>query len=275
MTMLEDVKAIVKDGYGRLVSAHCTACSTTSFACGLPEQHTHDVARRMGYTAEELRTVPEQANLGLGCGNPVALAALQAGERVLDLGAGAGLDALLAAQKVGPEGTVIGIDITPEMVALARDNASRCACGNVEFREGDMEDVPLGDASVNVVMANCSVNLAPDKGKTFREAYRVLKEGGRIAVADLVLLAPLPDILSGSVEAYIGCLASAEMREEYLAAMARAGFADVAIVRQEPHPLAAFAYEPLGRVVRACLSPEEAEQLDRSVAAVAIIGRKR
>lgn len=273
--MLEDVKAIVKEGYGRLVSVHCTACSTTSFACGLPEQQTHDAARRMGYTAEELRSVPEQANLGLGCGNPVALASLRAGERVLDLGAGGGLDALLAARAVAPEGAVLGIDITPEMVALAKENAVRCACGTVEFREGDMEEIPLGDACVDVVIANCSINLAPDKGKTFREAYRVLKAGGRIAVADLVLLAPLPEILSSSIEAYIGCLASAVMREDYLAAMAEAGFSDVAVVRQDAYPLAAFAYEPLGRIVRACLSPDEAEELDRNVAAVAVVGRKR
>ena len=272
--MHTDVKAIVRDGYGRLISQHCPACFSPSFSCGLPTQHTRDIAMRMGYTAEELQSVPEEANLGLGCGNPVAAAFLEPGERVVDLGAGAGLDAFLALHKVGPAGRVIGIDITPEMVGLARENAGRCGCDTVDLREADMEELPLDDGSVDVVLANCSINLSPDKAKTFREAYRVLKTGGRLAVADIVLLASLPDILLASVEAYIGCLASAAPRDAYLDAISAAGFSGVTVVRQDPFPLASFTYEPLERVIRTCLARPEIEALDRSVAAVTIVGRK-
>jgi len=186
----------------------------------------------MGYSDADLAAVPEGADLGLGCGNPVALAALREGETVLDLGAGAGLDCFLAAVRVGPAGRVIGVDMTPEMVERARENARRAGAANVEFRLGEIENIPAADASVDVVISNCVINLSPDKDRVFREAFRVLRPGGRLMVSDIVLLGKIPAALADSVAAYTGCIAGAALKEEYLAAIARAGFTGVEVVEQ-------------------------------------------
>lgn len=272
--MYDDIKSMIREGYARIVTEKCIACSQSTFACGLPEAQALEAARRMGYTSAEIGTVPETANLGLGCGHPVRLASLRPGETVLDLGAGAGMDALLAARLVGPEGLVIGLDFTPEMTALAWENARACGGDNTVFAVGDMEAIPLADAVVDVVIANCAINLAPDKERAFREAARVLKPGGRIAVADIVLLAALPEVLLGSVDAYIGCLSGAALYDEYLAAIAAAGFTDVTVVRRSPFLLAFFPFEAVLRVVRACLSPAETAALERSIIALELIGCK-
>ena len=270
----EDVKTMVRDGYARLITETCVASDKATFACGLPELEIHEIGRRIGYTEGDLRSAPERANLGLGCGNPVAMAALLPGERVLDLGSGAGLDVFLAARAVGPGGHVVGLDITPEMVAFAREIALQGGYGNVEFRVGDMEEIPLEASCVDVVISNCSINLAPDKAKTFKEMCRVLKPGGRAAIVDIVLSEPLPEILLSSVEAYIGCLAGATLKDEYLNAMKAAGFSDVVVVKEAPFPLRFFAYEPVSRVARACLSPPETDKLNRSVLSISVVGEK-
>lgn len=175
--------------------------------------------------------IPEGADLGLGCGNPTALASLQAGEVVLDLGSGAGIDCFLAAHAVGDTGRVIGVDMTAEMLDRARANARASGVENVEFRLGEIEHLPVADDSVDVIISNCVVNLSPDKPQVFREAFRALKPGGRMFLSDIVLLKTLPDDIGESIEAYVGCVAGASMKADYLSAIGAVGFRDVAVLK--------------------------------------------
>jgi ubiquinone/menaquinone biosynthesis C-methylase UbiE len=186
----------------------------------------------IGYGEGQLGAIPEGANLGLGCGNPTALASLKEGEAVLDLGSGGGIDCFLASNAVGPEGRVIGVDMTPEMISRARENARRGSYGNVDFRLGEIENLPVGDNSVDAVISNCVINLSPDKGRVFAEAYRALKPGGRVMVSDIVLTRELPEEIMNSVAAYAGCVAGASKKAEYLAKVKAAGFEDVEIVSE-------------------------------------------
>ena len=183
----------------------------------------------LGYTPDDLASVPQGADLGLGCGNPQAIAALQPGETVVDLGSGAGIDCFLAAQRVGRTGRVIGVDMTPEMVIKARDNARKVDAKNVEFRLGEIEHLPVADASVDAIISNCVINLSPDKGAVFREAIRVLKPGGRIAISDVVATGAMPAELAASVEALTGCVAGAARVDDMRALLVEAGFEDVKI----------------------------------------------
>jgi SAM-dependent methyltransferase len=181
----------------------------------------------MGYSVQELESVPEGSNLGLGCGNPAAIASLKPGETVLDLGAGAGFDCFLAARKVGENGLVIGVDMTPEMIDKARDNAQKGSYQNVQFRLGEIEHLPVADNAVDVIISNCVVNLAPNKGDVMREAYRVLKPGGRIAISDLALRGELPKKIKDNMAAYVSCVAGAIHIDDYKKAVLSAGFRDV------------------------------------------------
>jgi arsenite methyltransferase len=221
-------RSYVRDRYAGIARQGGSCCGPESACCGggtTPE----DASRRIGYSEEELRAVPEGANLGLGCGNPVAMASLAAGETVLDLGSGAGFDCFLAAREVGTGGRVIGVDMTPEMVKKARDNARRGGYGNVEFRLGEIERLPVADASVDAVISNCVINLSPAKERVFSEAYRVLRPGGRIMVSDIVLSGELPRAVAASLDAYAGCVAGAIRKEEYLRIMEAAGFRGVTV----------------------------------------------
>lgn len=191
------------------------------------------IARGVGYREEEIEAAPEGANLGLGCGNPVALASLKPGEVVLDLGSGAGFDAFLAAHAVGLTGRVIGVDMTAEMIAKARENALKADAGNVEFRQGTIENLPVEDASVDVVISNCVINLSPDKSRVFGEAFRVLRPGGRLMIADLVSLGELPASVQGNLAAYVGCIAGVSMKADYLRMLGEAGFDRVEVVHQK------------------------------------------
>ena len=184
-------------------------------------------ALKMGYSAEDVETVPEGANLGLGCGAPLAAAQVQPGETVLDLGSGAGFDAFIAAQAVGPEGRVIGVDMTPEMIIQARQNAVKADVDNVEFRQGYIEEMPVEDNTVDVLISNCVINLSPDKPAVFREAFRVLRPGGRVAVSDIVLTDPLPEIVADNIAAYVGCVAGASLLEDYLGYLREVGFEEI------------------------------------------------
>lgn len=182
-----------------------------------------------GYTIDELRSLPDGADLALGCGNPTALAGLQEGEVVVDLGSGGGIDCFLAAARVGANGRVIGVDMTPEMIELARRNAEKAGASNVEFRLGEIEHLPIADATADVVISNCVINLAPDKAPVLAEAHRVLAPGGRLLVSDLVLDDPLPDRLRGNMALLTGCIAGAMLRDEFLNAIRGAGFVDVRV----------------------------------------------
>lgn len=188
------------------------------------------VAEAFGYSAEELSSIPAEANMGLSCGNPLATAHIKEGEIVVDLGSGGGLDVFLAARQVGPTGRVYGIDMTPDMLELARKNAAKSGFENVEFREGMIDAIPLENESADLVISNCVINLAPDKRAVFREIYRVLKPGGRVAVSDIALKQELPDELAQSVAALVGCIAGAITFQEYQEGLRAAGFTEVAVI---------------------------------------------
>ena len=224
------VKEFVKKRYGELAKTEGSCCSSTS--CG---PSIADVAKRIGYSEEELRSIPETSSMGLGCGNPVALASVNEGETVLDLGSGGGIDAFLVAKKVGPRGRVIGVDMTPEMIDKARENAKKGNYENVEFRLGEIEHLPLEDDSVDVVISNCVINLSPDKEKVFQEVHRVLKHGGRIMISDLVTEGELPEEIRKSFDAWACCVAGALEKSEYLETIRKVGFQDVEIVSQSTY----------------------------------------
>jgi len=244
----EETKKVVREGYARIAKQGSSCCAPASSCCGRTDL-AQDISRNIGYSEEELTSVPEGANLGLGCGNPVALASLREGEMVLDLGSGAGFDCFLAANKVGKDGRVIGVDMTPEMIEKARENASKGDYENVEFRLGEIENLPAADNSVDVVISNCVINLSPDKRRVFRETFRVLKPGGRLMVSDIVLLKELPDFIKNSIEAYVGCIAGAMLRDEYLEAIKAAGFQEVAIVDETVFPVELMANDPTAWVL--------------------------
>jgi SAM-dependent methyltransferase len=214
----DDVRALVREHYGNVARACCA-----------PSGGSTTAAATLGYTADELATAPAGAELGLGCGNPTAIAALRAGETVLDLGAGGGFDCFIAAHQVGPSGRVIGVDMTADMVARARENARKVGAANVEFRLGEIEHLPIADATIDVILSNCVINLSPDKPSVFREAFRVLRAGGRLAISDVVATAAIPAALQGQAEAMCGCIAGAAALDDVRAMLAAAGFEDITV----------------------------------------------
>ncbi len=248
-----DIKTTVREKYGEIAKG-TSECGCGPSCCGGAD--TRKIGEYIGYDAEALAAIPEGANLGLGCGNPLAHAAVKPGEVVLDLGSGAGMDAFLAAREVGPTGRVIGVDMTPDMLDRARENARKAGVANVEFRLGEIERLPVADASVDLISSNCVINLSPDKPAVFAEALRVLKPGGRLVVSDLVLKQPLSDDVRHSVEAYVGCVAGASLQTEYLAMMREAGFVDVETVEERSYGDAALfgGYEWLREAARSVVS---------------------
>ena len=230
----------------------------------------------IGYSKEDMSQVPEGANLGLGCGNPVALASLQEGQTVLDLGSGAGFDCFLAAKSVGEKGRVIGVDMTPEMVAKARENAEKGGYQNVEFRLGDIENLPVPNGSVDVILSNCVVNLSPEKPKVFAEAFRVLKSGGKLTLSDVVLLRPLPAVLTNSAAAYLGCVAGASLKSDYIGMLNEAGFADVQVVGESPFYLGEAAADPIVQTIieEARLTPEQVKEVGKSIVSIKLVATK-
>jgi SAM-dependent methyltransferase len=265
----DKIREMVRGGYAGIASSAESCCATAS-------SNAATIAKRIGYTEEDVSTIPEGANLGLGCGNPLALAGVQPGETVLDLGSGAGFDALLAAQAVGPTGHVIGVDMTPEMLARAEENAQRVGAMNVEFRRGFIEAVPVEDGTIDVVISNCVINLSPEKPKVFREAFRVLRSSGRLAISDLVLRAPLPAGLLRSVEAYVGCVAGAMLRGDYLAAIRAAGFSTVDVVAESEFRGIVDLQSPQIRaaLARDGLTTQDAELMLESVVSLKVLARK-
>ena len=227
-TTTDEVREQVRETYGK-IAREGGGCCAASVPCCPPG----DASKQLGYSDAELAAAPEGANLGLGCGNPQAIAALRAGETVLDLGSGGGFDSFLAADQVGPTGRVIGVDMTSDMISKARGNAAKVGATNVEFRLGEIEALPDADASVDVILSNCVINLSPDKRAVFREALRVLKEGGRLAISDVVATAPIPDALRHDMVAYAGCVGGAAHVDALRAMLEEVGFSEVRITVQE------------------------------------------
>ncbi len=231
MSETTDIRTVVREKYGAIAqgqSVGAGGCCGSECGCG----DDADVLAQIGYSSDQAAAIPEGANLGLGCGNPLAHAAVTPGETILDLGSGAGIDCFLAARETGPTGRVIGVDMTPAMIEKARANQAKSPWTNVEFRLGEIEHLPVADASVDVVISNCVVNLSPDKPQVFREAFRALKPGGRMLVSDLVLTRPLTPEQQRDVDLYVGCIAGASLKADYLESIRDAGFRDVEVVNE-------------------------------------------
>jgi arsenite methyltransferase len=244
--MADNLVDTVRSKYGAV------ALSTLSTA----DEGVRAVAEAFGYSTEELNSIPAEANMGLSCGNPTAMASLRPGEVVVDLGSGGGLDVFLAAKKVGPTGKAIGIDMTPQMIERARANAAKGGFGNVEFHQASIDKLPLPDGSVDCIISNCVINLAADKPAVFREMFRVLKPGGRVAVSDIALKRELPEELARDVMAYVGCVAGAILLDDYVAGLRDAGFASVQVVDSHANLNAYSSVEGQS----ACCSPKMDEK---------------
>ncbi len=263
----QKIRKIVREAYGKI------AQEEGGCGCGTCGPDTKEFAKSIGYSEEELRVIPDEANLALSCGNPTALASLKEGEVVLDLGSGAGLDCFLSAAKVGPRGRVIGVDMTPGMIERAVKNAEKNGFENVEFRLGEIEDLPVEDNSVDVVISNCVINLSVDKPRVFQEIYKVLKPGGRIAISDIALLKELPKEIQESVGAYVGCVGGAILVDEYKKIVEASGLKDVRIsVRSSSACIDPNTKDPMGRGILDGLG--ENESLEGCIVSVYVEGRK-
>jgi SAM-dependent methyltransferase len=271
----EEIKKVVRKGYAEIAKKESSCCAPADTCCGGTDL-AQSISKTIGYSDEELTSVPEGANLGLGCGNPVALASLVEGETVLDLGSGAGFDCFLAASKVGGRGKVIGVDMTPEMLDKARENARKGNYENIEFRLGEIENIPAADNSVDAVISNCVINLSPNKKRVFAEAFRVLKPGGRLMVSDIVLLKELPDFIINSIEAYVGCISGAMMRDEYIEAIREAGFGEVKIVDETVFPIELMANDPTAQAIinELDITTEDIKEIENSVVSIKVQGIK-
>ncbi|MEW5803639.1 MAG: arsenite methyltransferase [bacterium] len=269
------VKEALREGYGKIAKQADSCCIPKDHCCGSVD-FAHSISKKIGYSEEDLKGVPEGANLGLGCGNPIALASLQEGEVVLDLGSGAGFDCFLAADKVGKKGKVIGVDMTPEMIEKARENARIGNYGNVEFRPGEIENLPVVDNSVDAVISNCVINLSLNKSKVFMEAFRVLKPGGRLMVSDIVLLGELPDVIKNSIEAYIGCLSGAILRDEYIETIKRAGFQEVKIIDETSFSIDCMVNDSTVKAIinNSQITPERIKDIANMVRSIKVYGVK-
>ena len=271
----KDIKQLVKDGYGKVVTKRHSCCDLGSVH---PQKKifADKVSKNIGYTDEDIGSVPEESNLGLGCGNPLALASLKEGDTVLDLGSGAGFDCFLAAKKVGNTGKVIGVDMTPEMIEKARGNAKKACYENVEFRLGEIENLPVEDNSIDVIISNCVVNLSPDKKRVFEESFRVLKPGGSLMVSDIVLLKELPDCIKDSEDAYIHCVAGAIKKDDYLGAIREAGFSEVTILDELSLPFESMGNDPAAEAIIEDLNipVEKLQGIADSVVSIKAYGKK-
>jgi ubiquinone/menaquinone biosynthesis C-methylase UbiE len=281
----EEVQKTVRERYGKIANestAGSCACGgpdpklRISPCCGNAPAAVGEISKKVGYSEEEIKAVPEGANLGLGCGNPIALASLKEGETVLDLGSGGGFDCFLASEKVGVKGKVIGVDMTAEMLDKARENARRGKYQNVEFRLGEIENLPVADNMVDAIISNCVINLSNDKPRVFAEAFRVLKPGGRLMVSDIVVLKKLPEYIRESIDAYIGCVSGEITKTKYIKAIKAAGFEKVKIVSEDTYPLDLFLDDPTATSIMADLkiTSEQAKALSASIASVKVQGIK-
>jgi SAM-dependent methyltransferase len=267
----EEIGKAVRERYGSIAKQGSSCCGPAKSCCGSTDS-VQNISRSIGYTEEELKSVPEGANLGLGCGNPIALASLKEGEVVLDLGSGAGFDCFLAAKQVGSTGKVIGVDMTAEMLERARQNARKGDFGNVEFRLGEIENLPVGDDQVDIIISNCVINLSPNKRRVFQEAFRVLRPGGRLMVSDIVLLKDRPEEIKNSVAAYVGCVAGATTKEDYLETIRGAGFGETKVLGEAAFSIELLANDPTAVEIakNLKLSPERASDFANSVISIKV-----
>jgi arsenite methyltransferase len=261
------MRKMVREGYGKIAKSDNCSCG-----CGC----SPNVSENIGYSSEELESVLEGADLNLGCGNPVALASLKKGETVVDLGSGGGLDCFLAAKKVGVAGYVIGVDMTAEMLDKARDNCSRGGYKNVEFRLGEIENLPIADGTVDVIISNCVINLSTNKQRVFSEAFRVLKPGGRLLISDMVLLNKLPEKVKNSVQAYVGCISGAEMKSDYVNMIKKAGFKQVKIIEETLMPAEIMLSDATAKEILKVLNMngKRAAELIKSVVSIKLSAMK-
>ena len=279
----EAIQKTVRERYGKIAKENTSGCCGASKAkvkgiscCGSSSTPAGNISKKVGYTDADIKAVPEGANMGLGCGNPIALASLKKGEVVLDLGSGGGFDCFLASEKVGIKGRVIGVDMTAEMLEKSRENARKGGYKNVEFRLGEIENLPVADNSVDIIISNCVINLSVDKKRVFQEAFRVLKPGGRLMVSDLVLLKELPEFIKESVEAYVGCVAGALQKDDYLGSIKAAGFSEVKVVNETTYPLDLFLDDDTAKDIMKDLklTREQVKGISASVVSVKVQGVK-
>ena len=224
-----EIRQKVRERYAAVATGNDSGCGCTSVSCCSPENSSAQKSAKLGYSQKDLKAVPEGANMGLGCGNPQAIAHLKKGETVVDLGAGGGFDCFLAARQVGRTGKVIGVDMTPEMVAKARKNALKSKCTNVDFRLGEIEHLPVADNTADVILSNCVINLSTDKKQVYSEAYRVLKPGGRLAISDVISVKSIPKGVRNNIENFSGCVAGALSKEKLYEILGQAGFKEISI----------------------------------------------
>ena len=265
-----DIKKIVRDAYGKAAQDRSGCCGSGSSSC-CPDT-AEVLSRNIGYSTAELRNAPSDSNLGLGCGNPTAIASIKEGETVIDLGSGAGFDSFLASRKVGDKGMVIGIDMTPAMLDKARENAQKGNYRNVEFRLGEIENLPAGDNTADLIISNCVINLSPEKEKVFKEARRVLKPGGRMIISDIVLTENLPKKVISSIYAYVGCVGGAVKKDLYLELIKNAGFTEVEIINEISYPFEDFKEDNKADsfLQSTNLTNEDLKKLTRSVRSITV-----
>ena len=264
----QETRKAVREGYAKIAREQSSCCGSSNSCCGSAPADT--ISKRIGYSDQDIDSVPQGANLGLGCGNPLAIASLKEGETVVDLGSGAGFDCFLAAKKVGEGGRVIGVDMTPDMLDKARDNALKGGYNKVEFRLGEIENLPVADDTADVIISNCVINLSTDKSRVFKEVFRVLKSGGRISVSDIVLTKELPDKIRNSVSAYIGCLSGAMLKNEYLKTIKDAGFADTRVTDETHFPIDFMANDPTAQAIAKDLNVSQQELQDMADSVLSI-----
>ena len=276
----EEIKKVVREGYAKKATqtpSQSSCCGPAASPCCGSSNQAQSISKAIGYSDDEINAVPEGSNLGLGCGNPTALASIKEGETVIDLGSGAGFDCFLAAKKVGKTGKVIGVDMTTEMIDRARKNAREDSYENVEFRLGEIENLPVADNTADLIISNCVINLSPDKERVFKEAFRVLKSGGRLMISDIVLYQELPDSIKQSIEAYVGCVSGALIKEEYLRIIQEAGFQDVEVIQETTFPIDLLLNDPNTSAIveKLKLTPEKLESMMNLAASIKVRGTKR
>lgn len=270
-----EIKKHVREGYAK-VAERQSSCCAPQVSCG-GETYSETTSKQIGYTDEQLQSIPDDANMGLGCGAPLQHSDLKPGETVIDLGSGGGIDCFLAAREVGETGSVIGVDMTTEMIDKARKNAENGDYKNVEFRLGEIEHMPVADNTADLIISNCVINLSPDKASVFKDAFRALKQGGRIVVSDIVLIEELPDWVRNSLTAYTGCISGAMLKEDYLKTIDKAGFTQIEVIEAKTFPIEFMENDPTAQALMDDLgaSREDISKLMTIVESIKVRAYKR